>query len=435
MPQGYYCLVLHAHLPFVRHPEYEDSLEERWLYEAITESYLPLLKIMEGWQRDRVDFRLTLSLSPPLLSMLADPLLQERYLHHINRLIELAESEVTRTKFIPELQSSALHYCQSFQDCHDTFENKYQRNLVRAFAHFQETDNLEILTSSATHAFLPLMQHQTTSVRAQIRIGVETYAEHFGAPPKGFWNAECGYYPGLDNLMNQAQLKFFFIDAHGMLQANHRPKYGIFAPVACPSGVAAFGRDVETSRVVWNAQVGYPSDPLYRDFYRDLGFDAEFDYISPYLHESGRRVATGIKYHRITGKVPLGKKEHYNLAAARKRAEDQALEFVTGREQQVQRLGELMDRPPLIVSPYDAELFGHWWYEGPIFMDQVMRLMCATREVVAPITPSEYLDLYPPKTRSSPPSTVPGAKAATPRSGSTRATTGSTATCTPPPTA
>ena len=91
MPRGYVALILHAHLPFVRHPEYEDFLEEDWLYEAITETYIPLIKVMEGLVRDNVDFRLTMSLTPPLCSMLLDPLLQERYVRHITRLIELTD--------------------------------------------------------------------------------------------------------------------------------------------------------------------------------------------------------------------------------------------------------------------------------------------------------------------------------------------------------
>lgn len=395
MAIGTFCLVLHAHLPFVKHPEYDDPLEERWLHEAITESYLPLLRIMEGWRRDGVDFRLTLSLSPPLISMLTDPFLQERYVAWLDKLIELADSEVIRTRWIPQLQPTALHYREEFQACRDEFEGRYGRNLVRAFASFQESGNLQLLTSSATHAFLPLMQHQPAAVRAQLQIGVETYFQHVGVMPQGLWNAECGYYPGLDQHMAASGIKFFFVDAHGILQAAHRPRYGIFAPVTCPSGVAAFSRDVETSRAVWNAEVGYPSDPVYRDFYRDLGFDADFDYISPFLHESGRRVATGIKYHRITGKVPLGKKELYDFEAASRRAEQHAAHFTEAREDQARRIGALMDRPPLIVSPYDAELFGHWWYEGPIFLDHVMRRMCATADVVQPILPTEYLAAWP----------------------------------------
>src|SRR5574341_1038858 len=96
--RGYLALVLHSHLPFVRHPEYEDCLEEQWFYEAVVETYIPLIQVLEGWLRDRVPFRLTLSLSPTLTAMLLDSLLQSRTLRQIRRLIELSEREVKRTR-------------------------------------------------------------------------------------------------------------------------------------------------------------------------------------------------------------------------------------------------------------------------------------------------------------------------------------------------
>src|SRR5215467_12955997 len=95
--QGYLSLVLHAHLPFVRHPDHEQFLEENWLFEAITETYIPLLQVMERWQREGMRTRLTLTLTPTLCSMLLDPLLRERYTRHLNELIELAEKEIHRT--------------------------------------------------------------------------------------------------------------------------------------------------------------------------------------------------------------------------------------------------------------------------------------------------------------------------------------------------
>src|SRR5204863_2339934 len=97
MTHGYFALVLHAHLPFVRHPEHERFLEESWLFEAITETYLPLLTIMDGWHRDGMESRLTLTLSPTLCVMLRDPLLKERYARHLDSVIELAEKELHRT--------------------------------------------------------------------------------------------------------------------------------------------------------------------------------------------------------------------------------------------------------------------------------------------------------------------------------------------------
>ncbi|MCL5270843.1 MAG: DUF1957 domain-containing protein [bacterium] len=395
MPIGYCCLVLHAHLPFVRHPEYADCLEEHWLYEALTETYLPLLEVMEGWRRDNVDFRLTISLSPSLVTMLSDGLLQERYARHIARLIELAEKEVVRTRLTPELQSLARHYLERFTACRTAYEERYQRNLVAAFRSFLDSGNLEIMTCPATHGFLPLLQHQPTTVRAQVRTAVDFHIEQFGAPPPGIWNSECGYYPGLDRILAEAGLRYFFVDAHGLLFASERPKYGVFAPVFCPGGVAAFGRDLWSSHAVWSTESGYPGDPAYREFYRDIGFDLEFDYIAPYIHESGLRIATGMKYHRITGKVALGEKAIYDLNEAGRRVEEHASDFVAKRELQLRHLASLMDRPPLVTSPYDAELFGHWWYEGTGFVDRVMRRLCAAPDVIEPVTPSQYLTMYP----------------------------------------
>ena len=110
MATGYLALVLHAHLPFVRHPEYPEFLEEDWLYEAITETYVPLLQILNGLVRDRVPFQLTMSLTPPLCSMLRDPLLQERYERHLKELIELAEKEIHRTRWEKPFHELALFY-------------------------------------------------------------------------------------------------------------------------------------------------------------------------------------------------------------------------------------------------------------------------------------------------------------------------------------
>src|SRR2546425_4216876 len=133
--QGYLALVLHAHLPFVRHPEYEKFLEENWLFEAITETYIPLIQIMDGWLRDGMDTRLTLTLTPTLCSMLLDPLLQDRYERHLNGLLELAEKELVRTHLDNALQGLARFYRERFQGLRETYF-AYGRNVVGAFRKF-----------------------------------------------------------------------------------------------------------------------------------------------------------------------------------------------------------------------------------------------------------------------------------------------------------
>ena len=395
MEQGYLTLLLHAHLPFVRHPEYEQFLEEDWLYEAITETYIPLIRILEKMEREGVDYRLTMSLTPPLISMLTDPLLQSRYIRHINKLISLAEKEVTRTRFMPTFHETAKLYFDLFMDTRRIFEDVYRRNLVSAFRKFADTGKLEIVTCGATHGFLPFMNVNKEAVNAQIEVAVQTHEKHLGRKPKGIWLPECGFLPGHDEVLKKHGIRFFFTDSHGIMLSNPRPKYGVFAPVFLPSGVAAFGRDVESSRSVWSAEVGYPGDYAYREFYRDIGFDLDLDYIKDYIHPAGFRINTGIKYYRITDKTG-GEKEPYDFEAAKAKAAEHAEDFYERRLEQITHLKHLMDRQPLVVSPYDAELFGHWWFEGPHFLEALLRVVARRKSLtgVTMVTPSEYLEKF-----------------------------------------
>jgi len=380
--------VLHSHLPYVRHPEHEDFLEEDWLYEAITETYIPLILVFEKLLDDRIDFRITMTLSPTLLSMLGDPLLQERYIRHINKLIELAHREIERTSWQPAFQGLATMYLNQFFKARETFE-RYNRNLVSAFKNFQDSGKMEIVTCAATHAYLPLMDVCRESVKAQVRVAVSHYESVFGRRPRGIWLPECGYQPGHDEIFKEAGIRYFFSDSHGVLHGTPRPKYGVFAPVYCKgTGVACFGRDLESSKQVWSSIEGYPGDYNYREFYRDIGFDLEYNYIRPYIHPDGVRINTGIKYYRITGS---DNKEPYVPDWARDKAGEQASNFMFNRQKQIEYLYDIMQKKPIIVSPYDAELFGHWWYEGPMWLDFLIRKIAFDQDEMRLITASEYL--------------------------------------------
>lgn len=385
--------MLHTHLPYVRHPEFDDFLEEDWLYEAITETYIPLIEVFESLVKDKVDFRLTISLTPTLISMLSDGLLQERYLSHINTLITLAHKEIERTRFEPEFNSLARMYLSRFSRCRDIF-NVYERNLVSAFKKFQDLGKLEIITSAATHSYFPLMEVTQSSVRAQVKTAVAHYEKVFGLTPRGIWLPECGYRPGDDQLLKEAGLKYFFTDAHGLLHGSPRPKYGVFAPAYCKgSHVACFGRDLESSKQVWSSIEGYPGDYDYREFYRDIGFDLDYDYVKPYIAPDGARVNTGIKYYRITGNTNA--KLPYMPEKAREKCAEHAGNFMFNRHRQIEYLYEILQKKPIIVSPYDTELFGHWWFEGPQWLEILIRKLHFDQTMLRMITPMEYLEENP----------------------------------------
>lgn len=389
--KGFLAIILHAHLPYVRHPDTNDFLEGIWLNETITETYIPLLDVLNGLVADGIKFRITVSLSPPLMTMLSDPLLQQRYIDHISRQIELSEKEVQRTSWDSQIHPLAIMYRERFYHAREVFESRYGRNLLNGFAHLQKSGAVELITSAATHGFLPLMELVEESVSAQIAVGVNSYRSHFSSEPAGFWLPECGFSPGVDQVLAQHGIKYTITDTHGVLHASPRPRYGVYAPIYCRSGVAVFGRDVESSKQVWSADEGYPGDFDYRDFYRDIGFDLDLEYVRPYIHR-GTRVHTGIKYHRVTGRTD--DKAVYNRQAALNKAMIHAGNFMFNRERQIEFLASILGRKPIVVAPYDAELFGHWWFEGPEWLDILIRKSVSEQNTYSLVTPSDYLRVY-----------------------------------------
>jgi 1,4-alpha-glucan branching enzyme len=386
--QGYLALVLHAHLPFVRHPEHDRFLEEAWLFEAVTETYLPLLQQLEGWQRDGVPARLTLTLSPTLCAMLRDPLLQDRCERHLASLTELAEKECRRTRRQAAAHAVARMYRERFNAAAESYR-ACERDLVSAFSRYQRLGQVEIITCAATHAILPLLAGHPPSVRGQLETAVTDYQDCFGRPPRGIWLPECAWSDTLEPFLREVGLRWFITDTHGVMQATPRPRHGVFAPIYTPGGLAVFGRDRESSRQVWSRTEGYPGDPRYRDFYRDIGFDLKLDYVRPHLPSPEHRGFTGFKYHRITGSH--GEKQLYRRAEALAAVADHAAHFLAARRRQLEALAGVLDRPPIFLSPYDAELFGHWWFEGPEFIDQIIRQNYAAGAPLEFITPGEYL--------------------------------------------
>ncbi|MFP4179150.1 MAG: glycoside hydrolase family 57 protein [Spirochaetaceae bacterium] len=397
--KGNIGFVLHAHLPFVRHPEYECFLEEDWLYEAISETYLPFLRMCNRLVEEKVGFRFTLSISPTLSAMLSDQLLQKRYIRHLKKLIDLGEKEIERTKNKPELQHLARMYKSLFEQNLYDFTEVYRKKILWGFKALEKEGHLEIITTSATHAFLPLYQQHPESVEAQVQTAVIDHCRNFGKKPAGFWLPEFGFYPGIEKVLKHNNIDYFFTSAHGILFAEKKPPYGVYAPLECEGGIHAFGRDYPTSDSVWSEDRGYPSDVDYREFYRDIGYDLPLSYIQPYIHEPEVRVCTGYKYYSITGETE--EKKLYNRERALKKVEEHADNFIYNRRMQLQKFEGIIDRTPYIIAPFDAELFGHWWFEGISWLEAVVRRIDVSEDLDL-ITPSEYLKQYPSAQKGTP---------------------------------
>jgi 1,4-alpha-glucan branching enzyme len=387
---GHLILFLHAHLPFVRHPEDDNFLEESWLYEAITETYLPILLIAERWQSEGIAARLTFSMTPTLIEMLRDELLIRRYRTHLQRLVELVNSEARRLADDERFSFTTRMYRDSLTDSLDRFENRYGQDLVGAFKILQDAGLLEVVTSAATHAYLPAFN--ASCARGQIRTGIKAYRRHFQRDPPGIWLPECGFVPGLDQIVADEGLEYFLLDSHGLELARPRPVFGTCAPIICPSGVFAFGRDRDSSAQVWSAESGYPGDGRYREFYRDVTYDLDGPAMAPFRLADGTRKSTGLKYHRVTSRdVPLDAKQPYHRGWALQAVEEHAADFVAKRAAAAAWQHAAFKRPTVIVAPYDAELFGHWWFEGPEFLDQVVRKVARGQSGLRLSTPTDVI--------------------------------------------
>jgi 1,4-alpha-glucan branching enzyme len=391
MVQGFIGLTLHAHLPFVRNPDYNRFLEEDWLYEAISETYLPMLRVFNRLRDEGVPFKITFSISPTLTSMLADHLLQSRYAEYAERMLQLGDRELERTAYQPEFHQLADMYCRLHRQNIEDFNERYKQNILNGFRSLEDSGHLILITTAATHAFLPLYQDFPQAVNAQIELAVESHVSHFRKKPGGFWLPECGYYPGLEKVLSLYDLHYYYTATHALTLADKKVTRGVFAPVDSGHGTFAFARDYGLSQAVWSEDDGYPVDRVYRDFYRDIGYDLDLEYLKPFLHDSSIRSFTGFKYWAVTAKE--GEKKVYIPQLAAERVKEHAGNFLYMIERKAKNLEPLLDRPPLFTLPFDAELFGHWWFEGISWLEEVLRLAAKNERVVL-TTAEDYLKLY-----------------------------------------
>lgn len=388
--KGYWALVLHQHLPFLHHPEYDVPLEEQWFMEAVVNVYTQLLNMFWRLEKDKADFRVTLSLTPSLLSMMQTPLLKKRAARHIDELIKLATRERDNSKGKPWYNTieQTLHRFWIAKEVFDAYEG----DLTRGYKDFQDMGKIEVITCPATHMILPLFKHLPQAADAQIATAVKQYERVFGRAPRGMWLPENAFTPGVDKLLAQNGIKWTLVSATGINNGDTRSFFGTDAPVISPNGVAFFGIDEETRASVWSREGGYPGHVNYKEWYRDLGYEADWDYLPEYFHTANVRRNTGIKYYRITKKNGrLDEKDYYNPMWAEGTVHEQAGQFVYFRGAKANHVLRSTNRKSMVVSAYDAELFGHWWEEGPQWIESVFRKMLYDQQEVRPVTPSEYL--------------------------------------------
>ncbi len=355
-------LLLHAHLPFVREPSFDRFLEENWFFEAMAETYLPIIQMLNRLEEKGVPGTLNFSVSSALLSMLTDKLLLTRFSAHLHKQLELIEREKIRFQGNSELMEVVDFYYRRQLALINTWERDCGCEIIPALKRLEQIGKINLLTCVGTHPFLPAYQNDVEAIRLQLKITVRAFEDAFGKP-------ECGYFEGLDNILAEYGFKYFFLETHGVLLAKPAPKYGVFSPVKTPAGLYCMGREQSSSMEVWSRKTGYPGHPEYREFFKDIAHERESEYLGDYFLAAGAHIETGLKYYRITGSED---KKIYRPWNALRLVEDHARLFVANREATVSSLLPNMDGNKVsILCPYDAELFGHWWFEGPLFIEKM----------------------------------------------------------------
>lgn len=372
---GLFALVSHTHLPYLRkHGVW--PVGEDLFHQAAVESYLPLLEMLERLHDDAITDAFTLGLSPMIATQLADPYLLDELGWYLGRI----EARTWRTVanhgrrddpddppplHVPELKALAAWYARWGRTRADQLDAVRARHgdLARAFA--AHRDVIEILGGPATHPLMPQITDPALQ-RLQLDAGLSAGASLTGARTSGIWLPECHFAPdrGLEDLFSSSEVDHLVLDGPTLLRVLGNG--ATFQPWRIKgSDTVAFGRDLEVTYRVWSPTGGYPTGRWYRDFYF---YDLE----------------GGFKDWRVTGlSKPLHEKRPYEPDAAREAALADAEDFVAHLVRRVEAHERETGRVALVVAAYDTELFGHWWFEGPIWLEQVLRSLQHTPNVRA----------------------------------------------------
>lgn len=375
---GAVLFIFNAHIPYIKKNRKKSAGDERWLFQAAGESYLPLIDVFLRLKNEGTPFKVAFSLSPTLITMLADPAIQERCRDY---LAQRADFYAREAEHDSEFQLTARMHATRSAYFLKLFSEKLDCRLLDAFKMLSDSGNLELMTTAATHAFLPLLEPSAIMSRAQIKQGLDTFAEYFGFIPNGFWMPECGCRLGFDKLILEQGPRFTVIDTLAMLGSSPKPKYASFKPFSSPSGLALFTNDISASLDIWSAKTGFYTAPEYL-WQSDSCMEAP-------PGSSGEFPAEEPAYRKNTG--PTDRKGAYNQADANKTAWRHASVFLEGLNERCKWARKQINFPPAVTISLNAEFFGKLWFEGPLWLEYVLRAS-ASEDHPQTVLPSAYLE-------------------------------------------
>ncbi|ATY10181.1 DUF1957 domain-containing protein [Amycolatopsis sp. AA4] len=346
--EGTFCLVLHSHLPWLPHHG-SWPVGEEWLYQAWTHSYLPVVDLLRRFAAEGRRDVLTLGMTPVLAAQLDDPYAIRACHDWVGHWQLRTQHASTLWRGDPLLRDLAAAEHQAAMHATAELETRWRHGFSPILRSLVDSDTIELLGGPLAHPFQPLLDQRVR--RFALQAGLEDTALRIGRAQEGIWAPECGYAPGMERDYHDAGVRRFLVDGpslHGDTSAAH--------PVG-DSDVVCFGRDLEVTYRVWSPKAGYPGHAAYRDFHT-------------WAHE------VGLKASRVTGKtVEPQDKAPYDPALATDVLGSHVKDFVETVVARLRSLREQHGRESLVVAAYDTELFGHWWHEGPAWLEGILRAL------------------------------------------------------------
>lgn len=369
-----YCFLFHTHLPWLKNKQHWMGYGSWWYYECVADCYLPLLKVLH----ESRCFRSVVSLSFPLLQMMADPEMIQGVDQYLRGRIKLSKLEIIRNAHDRKLTNLFEYYLAQYE-AKLAYWSSIDGDLINQFKVLQTSGCAELIATAGTHALLPQILNQPGQLKFQIDLGCQAIEQYFHCVPKGFWLPECAWDPALEQPLLNNAIEWTVIDSFPEKGGNET--YSI----RTPNGLTIFQRHPLSARLIWDARSGYPSNTSYREFYRDIGWELDPHYVDEFTPDNILSGNTGLKHLSINGDV-------YDPDIAMHQSKLDAQHFVRSMSEESCTSNTTKE---CLILPFDTELFGHWWYEGPQFIDEVIQIGDTNTNMAFALdwdTPSSYLE-------------------------------------------
>ncbi len=371
------AIILKANQEFIRHTE-EDIQENTpllaLLFESITETYIPLLRMLENFEKDGITAKIGIVLPPVLCTLLNSNSIQQLYINWLEKQIELGCNELKRAADNPEKIKIIKHYIQKFTDTNTDFVEKYNKKLTVQFREYQKKGFIELLATCGTDIFVPHYMEFKEAISAQIETGLNAYKKYFGELPDGFWLPEMGYARGVEKLIRAYGFNYTVLHTRSFLFSQDDVTNGIFYPARTENSLALFGCDSEIDDFIYSED-GYASENVFRNENIDIGFELPPEKLEPLITKGMARIATGYKYYGKSINRKDGTALLYDLNEAKKSVLLCAEDFLNTENEKLEQASKELSNLPFVtlVTAIDLDRLRQNWNEGIMWLDSVIR--------------------------------------------------------------